>query len=363
MSEAKDTLLRLLALLRLIPHHPDVIATPTLLEKLKDRGFSVDIRSVQRDLNRLSIPFSLMCDTSSVPFRWCFTKDAPLDLKDMDAATALALYLAEGHLKTLLPQSAMDLLGPQFRKARNYLDGQGHNDFAHWAKRVRTLPNGKALLPAQVPPTIWPEVSNALLGHKQLRVSYLSRSKAGHKELLLNPAGLISRHAIGYLIASVDGYDDLRQFALHRIRQAECLETAARERSDFEIDTYIRQDLNTATPIEQVELVADVSPQIAWLLSETPLSTEQSLEPLPDTNWQRLRAKVPDNQETLWWVFGLGENIRVWEPTGWVGAVMEKLNKTEALYSRHGTSRTNLNYGKFGNLLAEVKAITDGKED
>ncbi len=151
---------------------------------------------------------------------------------------------------------------------------------------------------------------------------------------MIHPAGLVSRHAISYLIGSVDGYNDLRQFALHRIRQAECLDAAARTHNDFEIDSYIRQDLNTTAPIEQVELVADVSPQIAWLLSETPLSNEQSLKPLPDSDWQRLRATVPDDQETQWWVFGLGENVRVWEPQSWVQSIKEKVARLKAQYEQ-----------------------------
>ncbi|WP_371411622.1 hypothetical protein [Pseudomonas putida] len=47
MSQAKDTLLRLFALLRLIPTEPQRIAASTLLEKLRDRGFSVSLRSIQ----------------------------------------------------------------------------------------------------------------------------------------------------------------------------------------------------------------------------------------------------------------------------------------------------------------------------
>ncbi|ESZ82121.1 hypothetical protein V441_16860, partial [Pseudomonas aeruginosa DHS29] len=124
-----------------------------------------------------------------------------------------------------------------------------------------------------------------------------------------------------------------RQFALHRIRQAECLDTPACERPDFDIDHYIRQNLNTTTPIEQVELVANVSPQIAWLLGETPLSTQQSLEPLEGSDWKRLRATVPDDQETLWWVFGLGENVRVHKPATWIQTVRQKAAGLEALYA------------------------------
>ncbi|RMI03300.1 WYL domain-containing protein [Stutzerimonas nitrititolerans] len=253
----------------------------------------------------------------------------------MEPDTALALYLAESHLKNLLPQSVLDLLGPQFNKARNYLDELDQNNLAHWARRVRAHPNGKALLPAQVDAGVWREVSVALLERQQLKVDYLSRSTTKRKEMLLHPAGLISRHSISYLIASVDGYSDLRQFALHRIQSAECLDAAAQQTEPLDLDHYIRLGgFNSPAPVKEVDLVADVSPQIAWLLSETPLSHEQSLEPLEGSDWQRLRAKVPDDQETLWWVFGLGENVRVGEPQSWMQAIREKAVRLGALYAQ-----------------------------
>ena len=50
MSDLKDTLLRQLALLRLIPEAPRYTSTAILHEKLQERGFIVNLRSVQRDL-------------------------------------------------------------------------------------------------------------------------------------------------------------------------------------------------------------------------------------------------------------------------------------------------------------------------
>ena len=332
MPEAKDTLLRLFSLLRLIPEYPRYTTAPTLHEKLRERGYCVYLRTVQRDLQRLSGSFSLLDQDEGGRKQWSHSRNAPLDLRDMEPATALALYLAEGHLKSLLPQSVLDLLGPQFNKARNYLSELEQNHLGHWARSVRALPNGKALLPAPIAPETWSAVSTALLEHRQLRVEYLSRSKADTKPLLIHPAGLISRHSTSYLIGNVDSYEDLRQFALHRIRLAECLNEPARLRPDFEVDAYISQQLNAETPIRQVELIADVSPHIAWLLGETPLSPEQSLEALPDSDWIRLRATVPDDQETLWWVFGLGENVRVHEPQRWVQDIRERTAAVASLY-------------------------------
>lgn len=333
MSQAKDTLLRLFALLRLIPTEPQRIATPILLEKLRDRGFSVTLRSIQRDLNRLSIPFSLLCDDSEMPFRWSFTRNAPLQLQDMDAPTALALYLSEHHLHALLPQTVLDQLSPQFRRARNYLQGAGGNGLADWARRVRAVPNGKTLIPAAVSPEVWAQVSSALLERRQLQVSYRSRSKNAINQLRLHPAGLVSRHAISYLIATVGDYHDLRQFALHRIHKIEVLAEPAEPHSAFDVDDYIASGVfNLREARTEVELVADVHPQIAFLLNETPLSHEQTLSDLPTQDWKRLRAKVPLDRETLWWIFALNDNIRVHAPQVWVDEIRQRLHSMQAFY-------------------------------
>ncbi|MDM8348329.1 WYL domain-containing protein [Pseudomonas sp. sp1636] len=334
MSDAKDTLLRQLALLRLIPREPQRRATTTLLEKLREQGFSVSQRTLQRDLANLSLPFALQCEVQSSGNRWSYMRDAPLDLAAMDTPTALALYLAENHLKPLLPQIVLDQLAPQFNRARNHLDGLQRNELAHWARRVRAIPNGKALHPAEINPNVWGEVSTALLERRQLKVTYLSRSKSEHKVLTLHPAGLVSRHSVSYLIGTVNGYSDLRQFALHRIDMAETLDTPAHEAEALDIDRYIQGGgFNNPGPAEETELVADVSPQIAWLLSETPLSAEQNLEPLPNNDWQRLRARVPMDQETLWWIFGLNDHIRVHAPLVWVEEIRGKVERMREIYA------------------------------
>ncbi|WP_313645925.1 WYL domain-containing protein [Pseudomonas sp.] len=339
MSQAKDTLLRLFALLRLIPTEPHRIATPTLLEKLRDRGFSVTLRSIQRDLSRLSIPFSLQCDDSEMPFRWSFTREAPLRLEDMDAPTALALFLSEGHLSPILPQSVLDQLGPQFRRARNYLNGLGGNGLADWARRVRSLPNGKALLPAPVGADTWAQVSAGLLERKQLLVSYHSRSKGGPKQFRLHPAGLVSRHAVSYLLASVEGYGDLRQFALHRMAEVRLLDEAAHAHESFDVDAYIASGVFSFREADgQVELIADVRPQIAALLKETPLSEQQTLSGVSLEGWHRLHAVVPLDRETLWWIFALNDNIRLHAPDVWVDEVRERIRSMHALYQNTYTT-------------------------
>lgn len=348
MSDPKDRLFRHLALLRLIPRAPKSISTTELLKRLKAEEFDIDRRTLQRDLiGRLALDFPLLCDESQRPYHWSFPRDTPqFGFPALDTPTALAFVLAESHLSKLLPPSVLNLLAPHFDLAQRQLQGLERNNLAQWAKCVRALPNGKALQPAEVDAAIWSQVATALLERRQLEIVYLSRSKGEYKTLRIHSVGIVSRHSVSYLIGTVDGYTDNRQFALHRIQQAACLDMPTHEQPDFEIDHYIQSGgFNSPGPVEQIDLIADVSPQIAWLLNETPLGLEQRLEPLPGSDLQRLRARAPDDQETLWWVFGLGESIRLHEPKHWVDVIKGKLIKMGALYAQpmphHSPTITN----------------------
>lgn len=333
MSGMKDTLLRQLALLRLIPEAPIYSSTSVLHEKLQERGFAINVRSVQRDLVRLSLMFPLVCTERSGSNLWSFAEGASIDLRDMEAPTALALTLAEGHLKSVLPQSVLDLMAPHFRKASNYLASMEKNQLSNWSRRVRAVPNGKSLLAAQVKPEVWATISDSLLEHKQLEVKYLARGKEQPSEFILHPAGIVSRHATSYLIASAYKYDDLRQFALHRIQTAKILDAPAKEHANFNVDLYIRDELNTGSTIQPVQLIADIAPTIAWLLNETPLANQQQITPLANSEWSKLVATVPEDSETFWWIFSLGESIRVHEPTNWRMLIQEKLKQAQQLYT------------------------------
>ncbi|MBK4988189.1 helix-turn-helix transcriptional regulator [Pseudomonas sp. S36] len=337
MSDPKDRLFRHLALLRLIPREPKSITTSELFERLKRERFDFDPRTLQRDLaGRLALDFPLLCDESRKPYRWSFPSNTPyFDYPALDTPTALAFVLAQSHLGKLMPPSVMKLLMPHFELAHRQLKALQHNHLAQWTDCVRAMPNGKALQPAEVDPAIWSHVADALLDRRQLHVQYLSRSKGQLKTLRLHPVGIVARHSISYLIAMVDGYSDARQFALHRILQVTCLDAAAQSAHGFDIDDYVQGGgFNSLGPVARVELIADVSPQIAWLLSETPLAPDQCLEPLQGSEWQRLRATVPDDLETLWWLFGLGENVRLQAPHSWAQAIRARLAEAQALYAQ-----------------------------
>nr|WP_261341328.1 WYL domain-containing protein [Halomonas sp. GFAJ-1] len=86
-------------------------------------------------------------------------------------------------------------------------------------------------------------------------------------------------------LAHVDGFDDLRQFALHRIQQASLSQQPWQEQHDFDIDSYIKGGaFGYRQGPSDVVLEADIARPVAWLLQETPLSDTQTIDALPDTD-------------------------------------------------------------------------------
>ena len=332
MSGRQDTLFRHLTLLQLIPRAPHYRATTTLQTLLEERGFKMELRTLQRDLEKLSAHFPLLKDDSHRPFRWSFDPAFKSNLPAMDTATALTLVLAEEYLRGLLPQIAIDQLAGQFENARKYLEGMGSNGFAHWSQRVKAIPNGKALIPAPIHAEVWQKVTDALLDGQALEVEYLSRSKNEVKSYRLHPLGLVARHSVTYLLATVNDYEDVRQFALHRFQSIETSTAEYRARPEFDLKQYIEQGA-FGYPVEDgsVRLKARVRGDVAWRLAETPVSTDQTLSEPDADGWVMLEADVPNDQQTQWWIQGFGSAIDVIEPRSWREAIHQQAREVLGL--------------------------------
>ncbi len=71
-----DPLLRQWHMLTLIPVAPRKVSAPQLCSELVGRGWRVDVRTVQRDLQKLSSVLPLLCDERSRPFGWSWQAGA-----------------------------------------------------------------------------------------------------------------------------------------------------------------------------------------------------------------------------------------------------------------------------------------------
>ena len=120
MRRATDTTLRNLATLAAIPRYPHRKTTRQIREELValNSDFEVDVRSVQRDLERLSGLFPITSETEGRANCWYWIdRNALTQIPSMSGPTAFALKLASEYLKPLMPPSVLRQLEAYFRHA------------------------------------------------------------------------------------------------------------------------------------------------------------------------------------------------------------------------------------------------------
>jgi predicted DNA-binding transcriptional regulator YafY len=309
-----DTLLRQWAMLRLIPRQPRKIDTARLKSGLEEQGYDIDLRTIQRDLNKLSTTLPLLADNGK-PQGWSWEVNAQgLDIPALDPQAALTFNLVERYMKHLLPSTTLAYLQPWFSAASGVLDQHG-NGLALWPDKIRVLPRG---LP-QKAPTINPAVTDAVyqgvLQERQLEITY--RKNQGEPESrthIVHPLALVVRDRLIYLACVFDGYSNLRQLAVHRMESAVLKEDALNRPKDFSIDTYIAEgEFGIVLNPQNIVLEAEFFRHVAIHLRESPISDNQVIEDIDEDN-VLLRATVADTLELRQWLKSFGDEVAVVGP-------------------------------------------------
>jgi predicted DNA-binding transcriptional regulator YafY len=312
-----DALLRQWHVLRAIPRAPAKIGVTTLHRHLGDHGYNITRRQLQRDLNTLSRTFDIQSDERGPAFGWSWSRNATvIDLPAMDGPTALMLKLVELYIPSLMPNALNRYLAPYFNKANAILKEGRSSGVSRWTDCVRVVPREMPLLPPKPDAGATRIAYDALLTGKRFMANYSSRvtNVNSGKEFQINPLGLVVRGSVVYLVCTLWDYTDVRQLALHRLRNAHLLEQSAERPADFTIDNYIAQGEFQYPLGSNIKLNAIFDRAAAAHLYETPLSPDQQIVDV-DPHHVRLTATVQNTKQLEWWILGFGELITIIGPT------------------------------------------------
>jgi len=148
---------------------------------------------------------------------------------------------------------------------------------------------------------------------------------------LLHPLALVQAGLQLYLVAVVDGYQDIRLFALPRVQQAEITEQKAVRPNDFNLQHYLASGALQFLSGESFELTARVNLKLAKLLEESPLGEQMQLD-YANPDRPLLTAQVQDSWNLRMWLLSQGSNIEVLTPSLLRQQTIDELNETLALY-------------------------------
>ncbi len=334
-----NTTLRYLETLRAIPRHPRKTTVAEVHQHLLAAGYDIDKRSVERDLRKLSVPFPITCDEGTRPVGWSWGAGAAdLIAPGLSVGEALELELLARYLKPLLPANAWAALQPRLMAANAALTTFSGAPLARWRTRVAVIGDGPPLGLPDVAPEVIAAVHESLLQGRRIAADYRALESQEHRRYDIHPIALVYQGQVGYLVATLWDYTDLRLLALHRMSQPELLNAPARQPVDFDLDAYLREQSVFDLPgTRELRLTLRVHGWLARHLEERRLSDDQRIEPEDGPEAHIVRATVRESERLIWWLRSHGNAVEVLKPAALRRRMAEEFNALATRYAEPST--------------------------
>ncbi len=333
-NPTRDTITRQWELVMLLPTRGPGKTAKELADTLNSAGFKVSKRQVERDLAVLLDSFPIECNNAGKPYGWRWIKGASVDIPAVSLAEALSLQIINETLKPLLPRSMLEVIQPKMAAARQKLESlPASSPQAQWPSKVRNVSPALHLEPPTIRDGILESVQEALLFNRQLHIDYQSMGLDEPAAYEVHPVALVTRGAVPYLIATTFNYTDIRLYALHRMHEAKVLDRRAKRPRDFDLDRYIQEG---GTQLQRsvnkpVNLKLRVTPELARILEETPLASNQMIT--DDGERPTVQARVVDTWQLHWWLLSQGASVEVLAPRALRRSIADDLASAAALYA------------------------------
>jgi predicted DNA-binding transcriptional regulator YafY len=291
---------------------------------------------IQRDMQTLSSLFAII-DTPPTGrgkegVGWAFSEDAVHQgLPSMEPVTALTILMGHEHLKQLLPNQILKHMQPYVSEAADILKTFNKKNYYSWMDKVRILPSA-VLQPPKVDSESVQVIYEALLLNKQISCTYNGRG-----EQIISPYGIVQRANTIYLICRYFSYDDIRITAMQRFSDVVLLNDDINPDKTFDIDDYIDSGeiawpWSRAAANKPIKLKANITEDLAFMVTETPLSENQAINDSDRDNWKRLTATVLDSHELRYWLLSQGDAVEILSPKGMRSWFKEVSNNMASLY-------------------------------
>lgn len=306
-NRSRGTLLRHWEMLKLIPKEPAAISTKDLCTKLKECGYSVTKRTVERDVNSMvEAGFPLVVDDSEQPHLWSWSKQSNgFHAPRMSISDALLTVMAADTLIDLLPNVVSESLMSLKVEAEHTLNAaQSSNQLVSWRDKVAIKSPTQQLIPPKVDDAVKTICYEALLQDEQIKISYANIKNETPVEYVINPLGMIQRGWMTYLVVMFSGHHDLRLIALNRIKEAERTFVPVVKPEDFSLAKYVEDGFADFGQGQVIDVRAEISPTLHKYLLESKLSEDQSFEQADGRII--MDVKVAMTPQFAWW-------LKTWE--------------------------------------------------
>jgi predicted DNA-binding transcriptional regulator YafY len=240
----------------------------------------------------------------------------------------MALYFSRGMVKVLKDTVFYDSLESLFDKIKTTLPaeyiqylGQIEDSLEVSAKPYKQY--GRILETIE-------QVSQAAIQKQQIEITYYTMSRKSHTRRQVAPYKIWFFDGSFYLVANCGLREDIRIFALDRIKELEITGETFETPEDFNIDEFMRSSFGVfhGKPVRvRVWFAAD----IAEYIGEKVWHGSQRLEPQPDGS-VIFEVEVAGTEEIKYWVLKWGAKARVLAPDSLAEDIQREAAATLANY-------------------------------
>jgi predicted DNA-binding transcriptional regulator YafY len=183
-----------------------------------------------------------------------------------------------------------------------------------------------------IPRKLFLDLNRACEHYVTVVIEYYSASKGEMTKRLVDPYRLMENRGTWYLIAFCHMRNDLRLFALHRIREHELTDAHFKEREDIDIDRW----MDTAFMVEHRDqshrIMVVFKPTAARYIRERVWHPSQDLVE-HESGSCTLSFDTPSLEEVQRWLLSFGEDAKVLAPHELVKMMRESLTGALENYS------------------------------
>jgi predicted DNA-binding transcriptional regulator YafY len=335
----------------------ELIRQWTLLQKVaSERGHTirhlaaalgVSPRTIHRDLNALQeAGFPLYDDTINGTKVWRVEAKSlgALARSGLTFNELCALYFSRALIECFAGtpfvadvQSALDkfasALTPRMRRFIDRLPGV-----------VSAKPAGAKRQAANTYQTV-ASLLDAILRERVVSMRYHSQTSRTEKDYEIHPYRLVHAQGGLYVIAFVPAYDELRTFAVERIKRASLGETGFEPVAELDGDPFEHSLGAYRGVTSKVKL--RFHPQVAPFIKERSWHPSQRLKDGADGSVV-MTMEVCDDYALRSWILSFGRAVRVLAPetlTGWMTAELEEAARQYATGAFTSTSETDPQLG------------------
>lgn len=314
----KDSLIRLLTMMQMIPLYPRWITAKTLHEGLGVQGYEVTKRTIERDLNRFSTILGLVSVDSPEGNKWSYSRDTQFSfLPSLSTAEALSLKMVQEHLNHHLPPFLFTNMQAMFSKADKVL--HNNDTLKQWLDKVAVVPPGIPIRPHQNDPEVLATLYRGLLENRKIRIRYRNQKK----EHCISLLGLIVRDNKLVFVCYYEGFKDARMILAHRVRSAELVDDKHSETFDLQRYAHSGQP-GSAITNEDIILEIEVKGYVRVLLNESTIGKRQSIQP-KNEHWSTVSVILPHTLELEHWLMSHINDIKILKPKIVKQRVVKKL--------------------------------------